>query len=340
MKEVEQQGHSILLHEYRIFYLIIAQSKNSQNIVRTQSAFGFIVRWSGRLRMTSTPTSSVKLINTTATSSKRLLAETSPEERVMDENVGSLTMGVLMEHMQGLLNKTLQPIEAKLQTLPTKQDLEELANEVSSLKLEVNSLKNENCILREQIELLRVEKEVDRKELNKIGDQIRRKNLIIKGVEADSAPLEAVEQIFKEMLKIATPIEVCSARRIGMFDDKATLLVELSTEAMVFQVLKTTKLLAGSDISINRDLSLIQQQQQKVMVQLKKDLTKANKKLRILARDGKLKVEKKWLSWNRDFKLVCDKEPAEAFLKEIYGEAIEKISLDYEEILEKAFSKN
>lgn len=76
------------------------------------------------------------------------------------------------------------------------------------------------------------------------------------------------------------------------------------------------------------------------MIQLKRDILHLDKTKRVIVRDDKLVVDKKRFAWNRANVLMCGQITGEEVFKELYGEKLISITLDYNQIFAKVNSKN
>jgi len=114
-----------------------------------------------------------------------------------------------------------------------------------------------------------------------------------------------------------------------------TVAAEFRTEDMVADILQHTKNLAGTTISIDRDLSSEKQQQKKAMLEVKKMLAALDKDKQVTVRDHKLKVDGKWFSWNKEKQLVAGKADGIAELKKIYGDGITTLNINYVDVVSK-----
>lgn len=103
---------------------------------------------------------------------------------------------------------------------------------------------------------------------------------------------------------------------------------------------KIQKKLAGTKISVERDILPLKQEKKKVFLQIKKKVLNISKKHKVMVRDDKLKIKDKWFAWNGENKLMCGKEDGRDALKSLYGDEVENLDLDYENILKNMYSKN
>lgn len=269
--------------------------------------------------------------------SKRKCLEDSSEMVATGEKVGDMAVKDLLELMQGSIAKTL---DEKLKTLPTKEDFDKINTKIEDVSDKFNNLSAENEILKEKVKTLEEFKELTERRLIHLEDSVKRKNIIIRGIEAQQSVYKAVQKLFKDTMKIKPAVEIVTVKKIFEKENKMVVKVELRTEKMVSDVLKFTKNLRGTTIFIEIDLNCDRLQRKKIMLQLKNDILEVNKTKKILVRNDKIRVGDEWLRWDNKQVLVGDKESAETILTATYGEEASKIDISYDSLLTKINTKN
>lgn len=225
-----------------------------------------------------------------------------------------------------------------LKAIMKETNVEILAG-LAKLTDEVRELKTQNEFLMHEIELLKLEREKDRRRIAILESQIKGKNLIFKGLDSKKSPNEAVKSICTDVLKMIDTTGIKSTKKIFEKEGKMTILVEFQANDNIEDVIKKTTELKGTGIYIERDLDAEKQQNKVVLLQLKKEILAASKKYRILVRDDRLKVNNKWLKFNKEKKLVCGKDDGVTVLKEFYGNEL-NIIINYDLLLNKLNLKN
>ena len=137
---------------------------------------------------------------------KRKFNETSP-----DMAVGSMSANELMMIMNSSMATLL---DDRMENLATKQDIQYVKNKVDSLSEKINLLVVENEALKKEVLLLKEEKCEDRRRILLLENQLKRKNLIFKGIPVNASPTEAVKNIIETKLKINSPIEIIAGHKI------------------------------------------------------------------------------------------------------------------------------
>lgn len=251
-------------------------------------------------------------------SSKRMLAEISPEHRDT-RKIGDL----LVDDLKSII----------------KEGNKEVLDRLDNLSGDVTDLKRQNEMLKQEVEVLKNEKDSDRRRIAQLEDQFKRKNLIFKGVPASNSVNE-VKKICNEILEIPEPVILKSTKKLNERDGKVMLLAELDSEQSTIDVLKNTKKLAGTDIYIERDLNVDRQKDKKAMLRLKKEVLSVSKFHRVVVRDDRIRIVDKWFKWSSNKQLMCGTSEAESILKMFYGEKALSINLNYDYLLNRTVSKN
>lgn len=257
---------------------------------------------------------------------KRRLNETSPEDRNMSKKpVGNMEVGELMEMMKLTMNSLL---EEKLENLPTKKDLESIKSDINNVCEEIGTLKSENIKLKEEIGCLKHKIEEDENNIRWLEHQIKNTKLVFKGLVFENSVLKVCEENLNIKAKIS------SAQIVAVRNNTYTIIAEFENETVVNQVLHTTKNLAGTSISIDRDLNPRRQKNKKAMLALRRLILADSNKHKITVRDDKMLISNKRFQWNSKNELMCGNQPAEEIFKMLYGPDLKKASFnDMYEIL-------
>lgn len=265
---------------------------------------------------------------------KRKLAETSPEfETMAKKPVGNMDVEELMYIMKTTMNTLL---EEKLESLPTKKDIEDIKSGIASTNAELADLRAENSILKQEIEELRNSREEDANTIRWLEYQIKNTKLLFKGITFEKTAIDSVLKICTEKLHI-TP-KILTAHTVAQYKGKQTIIAEFDSDMTVAQVLGATRNLIGTDVSVYRDLNPSRRRNKMKMLALKKQILQASKKHKVIVRDDKLKIMDKWFSWNSQNVLVSGNKPAEAILIDLYADEINTTII--EQMLNQARSKN
>lgn len=296
----------------------------------------------------STPLTETKDADYTNGRAKRLHSALSPDVHESSDDINRFDMLELMHNLQETLMKGMENLSVKIDTVDrkienvaTKDDLVKITNELTDVKAKVSALEEENSALKHALNKVIKDQDLDRKKIQYLEEQVKKKSLILRNIPANRSVKEAAQSVCRNNLKMQNNVEIITTRWLGEKQDKMTVAVELATESMVDEVLKHAKNLAGTAISISRDLTSEKQQQRKAMVQLKSQLLGINESKQVLIRENKLKVDDKWYHWNQHKRLVCGKADGLRELTKSYGDAFASLPIiSYDDLLQKSASKN
>lgn len=283
--------------------------------------------------MQRTPTKeTVKELNSNAImpNPKRKCGDSSSTEEVL---VGGLSLDYLMSMMGSLLDQ-------KLQNLPTKSDLEVINSQVCTLSSRFEDLASENQSLKDQVKSLYAEKERDRQTINWLEDQIKNKNIIFKGIEAQSSVPTAVNKICEDIMKLPASIKVKSAKKIYEKGGKWTVVAEFESADIVEEILRHSRNLIGTTISLERDLNSKKQVNKKALLQLRKNILARSQKHRISVVNDRMRVGVKWFLWNKQNELMCGAIKGEKVIHDLYSGELDHINCNFCELIDTQAQKN
>lgn len=239
----------------------------------------------------------------------------------------------LMSVMKSTMNNLL---EEKIANLPSKTDIEEIKSGIALNSKEINELRQENIKLKEEIATLKHVQEEDKSTIRWLEHQIKNNKLVFKGVMIEANPMNSVMKICVEKLKVQPQIK--SARILAKSNNYHTIIAEFDSEETVLQILRSTKNLAGTKLSVDRDLNPRRQRNKTAMLMIRRRILLETTKHAIVVRDDKLKIKDKIFSWNNNNELVCGKENAEVILKDLYGDDLK--TTNFNNIFQEIKSKN
>lgn len=218
--------------------------------------------------------------------------------------------------------------------------VEKLGENLKSLLDEIKELREDNGKLRMELNQIKQEQQHDRQELSKVQDQIKKNNVIIKGVPSSNSLPEAFSKVCVDNLKMTEAPLPRTVKKIFDRNGSMGMVVELDSEGSVYSILNHARNLTGTRISVDRDISTARQEDKRVMLQLKKDIWAVDKSQRIQVRDDRIRIGDKLLQWNLNKELTSNNQNGAEVLKGIYGESIQTVSLDYYSIRNKLNVRN
>lgn len=274
------------------------------------------------------------VFNPTDQIAKRRLAETSPESLRTTGNELIVTVPVAD------LRKMMEDImEDKLKNVSTKSDIEGIKLQIDDVNSKFEEIQKENEILKEEINQLKIDRQKDHQQIQRILNQGRRKNVIFKGIMNKGSPRKSVEEVCKRVMKLPN-VQINSARVLFTNNDKISVIAEMGTDGMAEQIFKNLKLLAGSRIKVERDLTEERQLDRKILMALRSEILEADKTHSVFVKNDSIKIGVHWMKWNKSQELMCGEKKAEDVLTELYGEKVKSLTLSYKSLLEKITQKN
>ena len=216
-----------------------------------------------------------------------------------------------------------------------KEGNTDLVTAIQNVSMQTKEMYDNHVRMQEELKQLKEDRENDRRTIRALEDHIKKNNLIIKGIPSEVSAIEAAGKVISQSLKVVNPIQIRSSRKI--FDRNGTMgvVIELDGEAQVQEVLKHTKNLAGTKISVEKDLNSDRQEYKKVMLQLRRDILGIDKSKKVLVRDDRMRIENKTFHWNWRKELSCGKMNGVNELKNIYDNILDGLDFSYNSLLSK-----
>lgn len=264
---------------------------------------------------------------------KRKAVELSPENMEPIAETSKLPGNLDISSIVSIIHSSIQSVlDEKLKTLSTKDDIEEVKETMKDCCSQIGHLKLENEALREEVKELKVERDKDHKDLMRLVDKSKRKNVVFRGIDKEGVLKNNIKKVCVDKMGISDVV-LKDVRRLYEAKDKVCAVVEFQTEEMADSIFKNTSKLKGTSIFVDKDLNVDKQQNKKVMLQLKKLLKSLDQNQKILVRNDKMKINNLWFFWNKDKILMCDNKNGQDILKTIYNEKIDSVNLSYNYLL-------
>ncbi|XP_037959929.1 uncharacterized protein LOC119689217 [Teleopsis dalmanni] len=166
-------------------------------------------------------------------------------------------------------------------------------DEMIAKNVETSSLSFGLSRLKMEVEQLKKDRDLDRKELNKIVIEKKRRNLIVKGMVKEESLNNAFKKLCNDKLGLYD-ISIQNTRLMFEKNNKMNIVVSLDTTEMAQQVLRSKTKLVGSKIYIERDLSEVQLQKKRALMQLM-SLDNGQK---VSVRNDSIRIDGKWMYFN------------------------------------------
>lgn len=231
--------------------------------------------------------------------------------------------------------KELQSILAKTVSDVFDEKIQPLQTQVDSVAADVEKIKAENIELHNKIANLEKNKEECDRQVAILENNMKRKNLVFRGLASNIDIKEAVRNTIINTMKVnIAQLILCSCRKIYEKEGKMTIIVEFPDEETVNIILKHVKNLQGSRITIERDLSQQRQEKRKAMIGLKSMLREADSEKLVSIRNDEMRVDGKWFRWSDDKVLMHQKERnGMIILATIYNNKLDLSNVNYNMLL-------
>lgn len=231
-----------------------------------------------------------------------------------------------------------QNFQGKLSNLATKDDVNDIKQQLGSVSQKMCELEEENKALKEEIKILKADREADRRELRNLSENIRNKNVVVKGLNLEMANKDNLGTFLQEKLELPEA-KVRETRIIFRGKNNVGVVAEFKCSKVASEVLKNSKKLAGSSVFIERDLCEEKRTRKRVLLQIKKTLSTIDRSKKVFVHNDSLNVCGKWMNFDSDNVLKCGGAPALGMLKDWYGDSLDLNNLNYDKILQNIMNK-
>ncbi|XP_073972854.1 uncharacterized protein [Rhodnius prolixus] len=260
---------------------------------------------------------------------KRQRSNSSPETEEEVKRREKYIMASPMEQVGNMnVNQLSELFDLKLKNMATKQDisilsaqLELLRHEHSTLKLEIKKQQDINRKLRSQMEFTQME--------------VKRNNLIFKGItmSPEEDCLQKVKNLCLNLLNTPEDITIYRAQPIGNKNaSKKIILAEFPKEAERINILKNARILRGTGISVEKDLTGMQRDIKRKLLYLRKCIKETNPKLQVSVWNQNLFINNSRFHWIEEEGLIFGRECGISKLKEI-------TNYDFSTVIQKLLSE-
>lgn len=237
-----------------------------------------------------------------------------PDNKLLkrDERVSNLTVGSLMDAFQNILHMEINKLATKVELNSLRQDVEGWKNSVEK-----------------SIEKLQYNDNELRRKLDFYEKNDRRRNLIIKGIDAKSTQQEIMDEtkIFLSVkMKISDVRAVVYVKKIKEVGNRMIVLARLESETLVREVLKNTKELAGTYFSVDRDLTVEERAIKRNLLNIKGNILQVDKSRRIKVRNNKLFIGDAEFNW-KDNQLWFKEEMGLTVLNKMFNNKFANINI-------------
>jgi len=129
-------------------------------------------------------------------------------------------------------------------------------------------------------------------------------------------------------------------RRLNERDGKMMVLGECESQGEAENILKNGHKLRGSQVFLDKYLTLEKQANKMALLELKKFLLAVRRETKVKVQNDSINVDGNWMSFNNNKVLMWQGKPAETKLKEIYGNSLKMSDSNYASLTKKSKAKN
>lgn len=241
-------------------------------------------------------------------------------------SVNNVPLNVLMGAFKDMVNQSLEQF---------------VGTAITELKENVKDIKAENAELRKVIDEMKVSLDENKKRIEQLDAENRRNSLIIWNLP-DSLEVKAeVNTFLKEKLKIAEEIPLGGVIKISKTDSLMNVKVDFVDQNGVERVFKNVKHLKGSKIRIDRDLTRKARENQKAMIELKKQLLKnggSNTFTKVQVRGEMLIADNIKFHWDGE-QLKCGRKDGVEELKKFIKNNVDNVEFNFKKLVQKSIGK-
>lgn len=266
---------------------------------------------------------------------KRSRAHLSPES---PENFRRKSKINKMDNQQPVGNIPMNELLGAFRDM-LKEEMVDVSMKLQGIGEELQTLKQENTELKRTISELKKHQEEDRKKIE-ILDQISRRNkLIFRNLPKNERPTEEVQKLCKDTLNISGGVNINYVRKLNEKGESMTVLVELADQNCISKVLQSTKLLKGTRIGVERDLTRNAQDKRLAMSHLKNQILQEDKSKLIALRGENLKIENKVFYWKSEI-FTCGNQNGITELEKLYNKKFVNVNFNFRYLLQAVKSKD
>lgn len=225
-----------------------------------------------------------------------------------------------MEMFERLLSKMDQVeknIDLKLATLASKDDL--AIYKVELQKVQENTEEVKNLVLNVQ-----KDRESDKRRLEMLEREYRNKNLVFKGIPNNNNMnlRNTLEELITVKMDITPVVKIQQVYVLKRAAQNMVVMVRFYTEDDVRRVLEKTRLLTGTAIYIDRDMTEQERSIKQVLMRIRRIILSKlsdadDKTVKVRVQTNCIRIKEYMFKWNGD-NLMCGKESGNNILSQIY----------------------
>lgn len=248
------------------------------------------------------------------------------------KNYNNTTTNMSMKEFQDFISLKIDAlsnkIDEKVENLATKQDLKIFSEDIESLKLN-----NEEIMI--TLKNLGEDRDSFKKKFEQIDREMRRKNVIIRGVNFNRNNLyEELRNFFTNKMGINDQMEINELKVLkGRGQSAETVLIQFAKTESVVKIFQNIRKLTGNNLSIERDYSAEIRKKMSKLLKIKKffkkNLADKKDKEKIIKVFGdRMVIEKSNFFWENG-QLWCENELGYIKLNSIFAYQCNENSFDF-----------
>lgn len=223
----------------------------------------------------------------------------------------------MFERLSSKMDQVEKNIDVKLGTLASKDDLALYKEELQ--KVQENTEVVKNLVLNVQ-----KGRESDKRRLEMLEREYRSKNLVFKGVSTNDNvnPREVLEDIINGKMGLTPVIKAQKVYVLKRAAQSMVVMVRFYTEDDVRRVLEKTRMLAGTTIFIDRDMTEDERSTKQVLMRIRRIILSKlsdpdDKMVKIRVQTNCIRIAEYMFKWNGE-NLMCGKGSGNNILSQIY----------------------
>lgn len=195
--------------------------------------------------------------------------------------------------------------------------------DIAAFDTKLDAIVTENRALKEEVEKLHSKNKALEMRLDSLENAIKKNNLIFKnlGGAKEREPFQIVATFCEEVLGFdKASLSLTSAKFIGAKEAEKRMISATFTNAEdVWKILKSTHKLKNSPFTIDRDYSWTTRKVRSKLLQVRKEIRKANTKLSCRVNGERMTVDNSVFYWDPEKGLRHKKEDGTAQLNKLVG---------------------
>lgn len=228
----------------------------------------------------------------------------------------------------------LEKIDAKLDNVASKMDIEKLMVALEAMRTENEQLKSKVVQLESTCQELK-------KRVIDYEDRSRRNNIIFRGLQYSVKNVdyrEVVKTFCKNYLGTKEELSVNRAHGLGKQMDNGPIIAHIPDDEAIQFVLKNSHKLRGTNYIIQRDFSRETRENRSILFNIRKEIRRVKPEVRVFVTHDRLIVQDTAFTWNAECGLCIGEQEGAGKLRQILGDGCARVEARIREIREGTLS--